>query len=193
MAKLEVTATMLTSQKATIRSNRKRGYTLMEMSVVIVIIALFATMVVPAMAKWRAGNDYRAFPSKLLNLVGKAKQDAIDNKQTRSIGFDATTDEFRMYWTDPQSNNEQEGQRLALPDGLDMGRMVYLGNDTSADTWQMTFYADGTAEDSGVELRNQDQYLSVSTNSLGQIKMIKDQLPDPSTQRWSGGDLETRQ
>jgi len=181
------------SQKATIRANKKSGFTLMEMSVVILIIALFATMVVPAMARWLEGNEYRAFPGRLLRLVGQTKQSAIDNKQTRSVGYDATTGEFRMYWTDPDSSVEQEGQRLSLPAGLDMGRMVYLGNDTSADNWQMTFYADGTAAESGVELRNQDQYLSVAVDKLGQIKETKDALPDPTTVRWSAGENETRQ
>ncbi|MEA2553963.1 MAG: hypothetical protein QOJ65_2139, partial [Fimbriimonadaceae bacterium] len=56
-----------------VQTLRKRGFTLVEMSVVITLLALFATMVVPAMAHWRAGDEYRAFPGKLMRFLADAK------------------------------------------------------------------------------------------------------------------------
>jgi prepilin-type N-terminal cleavage/methylation domain-containing protein len=184
---------MPTLRKATIANRRSRsGFTLIEMGVVIGLIALFAAMVMPSIAHWRAGNDYRAFPGKLLRFVAKAKQDAIDNKQQRSIGYDATTGELRMFWTDPQSQEEQEGGRLALPAEMEMGRVTYQGNDTAVQNWQLTFYQDGTADDAGCEIRAQDQYVTITTDRLGQIKMTRDQLPEQSDVRWSAGENEVR-
>jgi hypothetical protein len=98
-----------------------------------------------------------------------------------------------MYWTDPQTQVEQEGGRIALPDGMQLGRLVYQGNDMSAETWQITFYEDGTAEESGFELRDQDRYVSVNVTGSGRITMTKDALPEPTDVRWSAGDNEVRQ
>lgn len=180
-------------RKATIaNSNKRRGFTLIEMGVVIALIALLAAMVVPSMAHWRAGDEYRAFPGKLLRFVSRAKQDAIDTKQSRSIGYDATTGEFRMFWTDPDTSQEQEGARLSVPAEMELGRLVYLNKDTSVQNWQITFYPDGTAEDSGFEVRDQDRYVTITADRLGVIKLTRDQLPEQTDVRWSAGENEVR-
>ncbi len=184
---------MPTLQKATIRnSNSKRGFTLIEMGVVIFLLALFAAMVVPAVAHWRAGEEYRAFPGKLLRFIAKAKLDAIDQKQSRIISYDATTDEFRMYWTDPQTQVDQEGGRLSFPAGMQLGRTEMNGNDTAIQDWKITFYQDSTAVDAGVEVRNQDQYITIIVDRLGNIKETTDPLPEQSDIRWGAGENETR-
>ena len=184
---------MPTSQKATTANNNiKRGFTLIEMGVVIFLIALFAAMVVPALAHWRAGQSYRDFPGKLLRFVAKAKLDAIDQKQSRTIGYDATTDEFRMYWTDPQTQVDQEGGRLAIPPEMQLGRVEMNGNDSAIQDWKVTFYQDGTAADAGVEVRNQDQYVTLIIDHLGNIKETTQPLPEQSDIRWSAGENETR-
>lgn len=173
-------------------SSSKRGYTLIEMTVVITLIALFATLVMPALANWRAGDEYRAFPGKLLRFVATVKQDAIDNQQSRSLGFDATTGEFHEFWTDPTSNQQQEGPRLAPPTGVQLGRLVYLDNDTSPQNWTVTFYPNGTAERSGFELRDQDKYITIAITDSGQITLSHDALPEPDTIRWQAGENEVR-
>jgi len=162
------------------------------MGVIIALVALFAAMVIPSMAHWRAGNEYRAFPGRLLRFVARAKQDAIDNKSSRSIGYDATTGELRMFWTDPQSQEEQEGGRLALPAEMELGRVMLRGTDASVQNWRMTFYQDGTAEDAGIECRDQDQYVTITTDSLGNIKQTRQQLPEQSDVRWAAGENEVR-
>jgi prepilin-type N-terminal cleavage/methylation domain-containing protein len=181
--------------KSTIANNsnsKRRGFTLIEMGVVVLIIAMFAALVMPAMARWRAGDEYRAFPGKLLRFVGKAKQEAIERKQSRSIAYDTTTGEFKMVWTDPGSSAEQEGGRLSVPAEMEMGRVIYLGNDTSIENWKLTFFQDGSAEDAGFEVRDQDRYLTVIIDSLGHIKMTRDPLPEQTDVRWSAGENEIR-
>ena len=180
-------------QRATIPNARKRGFTLMEMSVIITLIALFAAMIVPALAHWRAGDEYRAFPGKLIRLIGQAKLDAISSHTSRSIGYDETTGEFRLFWQDAQSSQEQEGGRVAMPDGVTMGRLVYLNSDTAPQDWRITFYPDGTAEKAGLELRDQDSYISVSVDAAGHSTLTHDALPEADTQRWQAGDNEVRQ
>ena len=181
---------MLTT--ASSNSSKKRGFTLVEMGVVVLIVALFAAMVMPAMARWRAGEEYRSFPGRLLRFVGRAKQEAIERKQSRSIAYDATTSEFKMTYIDPETAVDQESGRLAVPVEMELGRLVYLGNDSSVDSWKLTFYQDGTSDDGGFEVRNQDQYISITTDALGHIKMMRDALPEQSDVRWTAGENEVR-
>ena len=185
------------SQKATIvkthhRLASRRGFTLIEMGVVTFLLALFAAMIVPAVAHWQAGEQYRSFPGRMLRFVAQVKQDAIDNKQARTLGYEATTGDFHEYWTDPQSQQQQEGSMLTIPPEMQLGRLVYLGNDSSVQDWQVTFYPDGTAEDAGCEVRDQDQYVTIQTTSLGQITESTDPLPEQSDIKWSAGNLEQR-
>ena len=183
---------MRMSRKATIPRTRA-AFTFVEMSLVITIVALFATMVVPNLAHWRAGIPYREFPGKLMQLVAKTRQDAIQNRDARAIGFDESTGEFRVFWTDPQTSQEQEGQRLALPEGLEINRLVADDTDTAPAAWRVTFYADGTADKAGIELRNQDESLSVAVSELGSAQLLKTSLPESAEERWPAGENETRQ
>lgn len=179
------------SQKALIPVSR-RGYTLIEMTIVISILALFAAMVIPNLANWRAGDEYRAFPGRLLRLVATARQDAIESRQPRSLSYDASTGAFKISWTDPTTSQEQDGATLTPPSGIQLGRLVYLDNDTSPQNWKVTFYPDGTAENAGFELQDQDKYITIAITSAGQITLTNAALPEPDTLRWSAGANEVR-
>ena len=179
------------SQKAPIRAT-KRGYTLIEMTIVISILALFAAAVIPALANWRAGDAYRAFPGQLLRLVANARQDAIDNHVARSLSYDPSTGSFKISWLDPTTSQPQDGPTLTPPSSIQMGRLVYLDNDTSPQNWKVTFYPDGTAENAGFELQDQDKYFTIAITAAGQITLSNAALPEPDTLRWSAGANEVR-
>lgn len=170
-----------------------RGFTLVEMTVLITVLALFAVLVVPSLAHWRSGDEFRAFPGKLMNLVGTAKSDAIDSKVAHSVSFDESTGEFRVVWTDPETSQEQEGGRLGIPSGIEVGRFLAQNADATPQDWKVTFYPDGSADRGGVELRNEDQYITVSVDPKGQAKLTREPLPEASEERWNAGDYEIRQ
>jgi hypothetical protein len=98
-----------------------------------------------------------------------------------------------MFWTDPETAQEQEGGRVALPSGIDLGRLVYANADSSPQDWRLTFYQDGSADRSAMELREQDAYISVSVDDTGTAKMTRAALPEPGTERWNAGENEVRQ
>ncbi len=97
-----------------------------------------------------------------------------------------------MFWTDPQTQVEQEGGRLAVPSDMQLGRVTNLGNDISVADWKITFYPDGTAEDAGIEVVKEDRYVTIFTNNSGQIKETRDPLPEQSAVRWKAGENEVR-
>jgi Tfp pilus assembly protein FimT len=165
---------------------------LIEMTIVITILALFAAAVMPALANWRAGDAYRAFPGQLLRLIANARQDAIYNHVSRSLSYDATSGAFKISWTDPTTAQPQDGATLTPPSGIMMGRMVYLDNDTSPQNWKVTFYPDGTAENAGFELQDQDKYTTIAITDAGKITLSNAALPEPDTIRWSAGVNEVR-
>lgn len=173
--------------------NKNRAFTLVEMSLVITLFALFATMVIPSIAHWRAGIPYRQFPGKLMQLIAEAREDSIQTRTPRSLGYDESTGELRVFWIDPDTSQEQEGKRLALPTGIQMNRLVLQDTDTAPSAWKLTFYPDGTADRAGFEMRDEDQSMSVTVSELGGAKLLRTALPESSELRWTAGENETRQ
>lgn len=173
--------------------NRNRGFTLVEMSLVITMIALFATMVMPSIAHWREGIPYRQFPGKLMQLISEAREDAIQSHTPHALSYDEGTGEIRVSWINPDTSLEEDGARLALPDRIQLNRLVLEDVDTAPSAWKLTFYPDGTADKGGIELQDEDQSRSISISELGSAKLLDTSLPEATSERWAAGDNETRQ
>ncbi|SDE57774.1 pilus assembly FimT family protein [Desulfuromonas thiophila] len=70
--------------------NRQAGFTLMELIIVIVIIAIGAALTTPMLASYNRSANLRADAQKLLSLLQEAKMLAIKQQQNVRIFFDTT-------------------------------------------------------------------------------------------------------
>lgn len=170
-------------------ANRRRGFTLIEMSIVITLVALFASFVLPNLVASRNSQRERSFVSGLKRLVADARERAISDNQTLHLGIDGNRLSVTKDGDAKGKGDEVVG--LDLIDSATTGRFQTNGQDMSSTDWDLRFYPDGTSDQGGVEIDvSQDVYaLNVTAKAIG---TVDDQLTDPTTLQWQAGTYETR-
>lgn len=136
-------------------SGDRRGYTLLEMSIVLAILSVAATLVVPALVDLGATPPHRTGDA-LLTLLHASRQAAIDRNVTVALVIDPVTGKFEVDSTGLSGAGElAEGQiDLALTEALvtDLPRLQY------------TFRPNGAAMGDTVRVRGTDSSLVVSVD-----------------------------
>ena len=94
---------MLTEQKVVRETTkilstaaRKRGFTLVELSVVIVVLVLFATLILPNLCKQKSVLADRDFYPGVQRIVSYAREQAIGQNITTVVTFDEASNSFTV-------------------------------------------------------------------------------------------------
>ena len=139
-----------------------RGFSLIEMLVVIGILAITAIVTIPNVIAWRSGMQFRAAVNELRNDLESAKTRAVKENAKVTVAFDPTAGQYRMTYPD------QDNQIILLKSQtLPAGVRIASGNNTS-------FSSRGTADTGTIVLANQQgQTKSISISFIGKIE-VKD-------------------
>lgn len=86
------------------------GYTLVELVVVLVILALAGALAVPAIASWRPPSDLDAAAARVVATLHLARERAVTGGHETELVIDATN---RRVWLRPRDTSFV----LYLPDG----------------------------------------------------------------------------
>ena len=74
--------------------NRQKGFSLVELMVVIVLMALMMTLGMPAYKTWKMKNDQSSYMQKLLSDLQYARMKAYGEKTVWGVYLDSTTTPF---------------------------------------------------------------------------------------------------
>jgi prepilin-type N-terminal cleavage/methylation domain-containing protein len=186
-------------------SNRSRGFTFIEISVVIVIIMILSALVLPNVVRMSEANQKRVFFSSLWQLAGKAHELAIMDKKTSAIRLDSSGKSFKVVEIDDQNpsqqtnqnpqqsdSNETEKETLAVPDGIDTGNFSSDGNSQDSGDWEIKFYPDGTSDGGGLEVTDSGRVRSLVIRRDGSLSLVEGNLPDLAEDKWQAGEIEKR-
>jgi prepilin-type N-terminal cleavage/methylation domain-containing protein len=190
---------------------RKRGYTLIEISVVLVVLVVFSALIVPNVIRMGPQQQQRALYGSLLDFARQARQGAIETGQTYALAFDSAKSEFVMR-REPsstaatQSNTTlpapagrplanvqsvsdlEDVKDLPLPSGIQANSFRVGTDSPDASSWLIHFYPDGTSDAGGVELTpGGTNYKSLVITADGLASVVDGSLPDPSDQTWTAG------
>lgn len=177
---------MRTSLTASIE---RRGFTLIEMSIVITLVALFAVFILPNLVTSRQAEDERLFVDGLKRLADNARDTAISKNETLHLSLDGN----RLTVTQETDTN-QKGDEVAgldLISGAQANKFQANGQDMESGDWDLRFYPDGTADEGGVEIDIRDATYALNVTSRG-AATVDDQLTDYANVRWDAGTYETR-
>lgn len=171
--------------------DRSRGFTLIELSVVILILALLSASVVPRLIALRQGDEVRKFRSDLATSVVDARSRAMQSNQTISLSFEESERRFQL--TNASDDDADRAlESITLPSGLEIQALRLRSTETPAGDWTLNFYADGSCDGGGIEVSLDGRIVSLSVSQTGAPRWLEDELPEAEQDRWQAGELEVR-
>ncbi|MBS1724085.1 MAG: prepilin-type N-terminal cleavage/methylation domain-containing protein [Armatimonadetes bacterium] len=189
---------------------RRRGFTLMELSTVVAVLAIVAAMVVPNVVRMRQGQDERLAPTKLRDLFSFCASEAVRRGQTVVVRFDDPTNTFtatidqrqETQTTDQQQPVQATGRAatptdtvrsFALPGGVTAAAFRLGKEDPQGSQWEPRFYADRSADPCAVQLSEGGKPSTIVVDDKGRAEIQDGAMPDQKDLDWQAGDYERRQ
>jgi prepilin-type N-terminal cleavage/methylation domain-containing protein len=189
---------------------QKRGFTLIEMTVVLVVLVLFAALITPNVITMQSRQQRREADGQILNLARQGRESAIESGFTYAMMYDSAKTAFVLKKEPPpqdagsvagtlptpaprplanvQSVSDlQQVQAFNLPSGVEASKFV--ANDDSVDggSWIVHFYADGTSDGGGVEITQSQAIQAIQVTKDGFSSIIQGSLPESTEQIWTAG------
>lgn len=176
----------------------RRGFTFVEMSVVVSLIALLATAILPRILAVQKSQTDTAFRVGLARLVQVARNEAVARKTTVELAVDGD----QIGWqipedsaTDTESSEEATGLQgaISLPDGGELADFQLAFEDVEEDEWSVGFYPDGTSDEAAVAftLAGREWLLRID-GETGTGRVTTGTIDDVADDSWEAGDLEQR-
>jgi prepilin-type N-terminal cleavage/methylation domain-containing protein len=179
----------------------RRAFTLIEVLVIIIIIAVMASIAVPAYDRFYGRTQFMQSVGEVQDLFAEARQQAIDHDTTATVAFNGQTQTFTVTLEMPPPDTDlpvavQETQaqqvvsaspktqdvRLANNvavmgfqpgDGMGASPSGSAGGGTGNGGPQVQFHGDGTSEGATLELASESGYSArmVLVGSTGQLQV----------------------
>ena len=108
--------------------NRK-GVTLIELIVVMVIIAIGAVLLAPNIGAWLPNYRLRSATRDIVSTMRTAQMKAVSNNLRYQVSFTAGTGDSGSYILQRDSGGfVDDGPRQTLPKGITMSNITFSGN-----------------------------------------------------------------
>ena len=112
------------------QTHRRNGYTLIEMMVIVVLLALFSALIAPNYISMRDGQQRRALYTGVADLVGSAREMAISKSSTMYLQIDANSNALVL----KQEDDASTYQNTSTGTGTTSDTLVINGHVQSART-----------------------------------------------------------
>lgn len=184
------------------RRRTSRGFTLIEMTVVVTILAMMAALIVPNLVAVRRGQQARELEAALLRLPTEARNEARRSGTAVTLRMEGETLVMERApltedgIADPEADPESI-RRVDLPEGvrLDAARQARENIDTAS--WSWVVYPDGSADAGGLEFAQGDgaenrRTLLLPAGPAEEARWQDGPLAEETEERWTAGELEAR-
>jgi prepilin-type N-terminal cleavage/methylation domain-containing protein len=161
-------------------SESQRGFTLVELSVVVLLIAVLSAVAVPSFAGFWRASQQRNCAWQLAALAHRARDYAISRAVRVAIKYDETQRAFLLTAETDAANAPGEFQPLQLagaqpvgvPDAVEQVTWSVEGHEASTD-WPLVFFPDGQALEARIVLEGPQGAWTVDVVPLtGQVKVV---------------------
>ena len=165
----------------------RRGFTLVEVSMVVFLLLLIAAAVVPNVFALLRARRLEDLEGRIARLPTQARSAAVrdqvpvrlrvdgDALVLESVAADGTTDPVRQ---------------VALGDSLSVDSVQKDGQAADVTSWHWTAYPDGSSDDGGIEFVEGAKRLSLVLPAHGDSRWIRGGLPDQDANQWPAGTLQ---
>jgi prepilin-type N-terminal cleavage/methylation domain-containing protein len=189
MASREAKALPRILSKATIS---RRAFTLVELTVVVVVLAMFAAMVVPRMTAMRESQRQRAFLEGMRRIAVEAREAAVAERTPTALTFDENAGRFEVVRVGESDERERALRSLTLVRDAQVTELRVESRTLTGAEWQLRFFPDGRSEGGGLEIELGNRPIAIHVAPSGVVRWIEGRLPPADQERWPAGDLEHR-
>jgi general secretion pathway protein H len=151
---------------------RSRGFSLIELIVVLVVIGLSAALVVPSLSKFSKSVELKGAARKISAILRYCRSEAVNKGKTYQIIFDSDLREVRVQKT--ESSEEKVGatrlreedikreaksvrQMYHLPKGINVKEVNIASPEYSSDFPTIEFYPNGGSNGGSFLLNNEER------------------------------------
>ncbi len=190
-----------------VSNRRNRGITLIEMSVVVMVILIMAALIERNFSHVKEGLAQRAFTSSLRSEVIRARLTAIQDGKTVTMQYDPAGSTFTLSEpttdttssnqapikiTDLQSQPTESVHSIPIAPGITFSTFRIGTNDTGNGDWKLHFYPEGRSDGGGVQMMVGKVTESLLIDPHGLPTYVSGPLPDASNDVWQSGTYEQR-
>ncbi|MGV3618265.1 MAG: pilus assembly FimT family protein [Fimbriimonas sp.] len=177
----------------------RRGFTLVEMSAIVVIVTLFAALAAPNLLSRQRTREVTAFFVRLPDLAVYAREYAQREDRIVRVRFDeaqrifvAEADAAVSTTNQEESDEAQTIRQVSLPEDLEATSFRQEDESVSPGEWEITFYPDGRSDGADVEIDDDGRIRSISVSPEGTVRLEQGALPTINERRWPAGEREQR-
>ena len=175
----------------------RRGFTLIEMSAIIVIVTLFAALATPSFLARQRTREVTAFFVRLPDLAVYAREAAQRDERTVRVYFDEGQNQFiaEAEGVVDDTGVQDEGstiRQVAMPGDVRTTNFRQEENSVNAGEWELTFYPDGRSDGGAVELDDNGRIRSMVVAPDGTVRLQEGPMPTIDERRWPAGEREQR-
>jgi prepilin-type N-terminal cleavage/methylation domain-containing protein len=158
-------------EKDSRKAMNRKGITLIELIIVLVIICIGAALMVPSMGGWMHHYRLRSSARDIVSVMRTAQIKAVSQNLRYGVAFDTGSREFRIYRD--SGGLQPDGASTGLPAGVTFNSVSFPVNGTLNKPF-VGFFPDSTASDDGtiVLLNTKGAQRTVEVSkSTGRIKL----------------------
>ncbi len=142
-----------------LQSNQSRGFTLIEILVVMVLISLVTAFTIPSIRTSLFSDQLKATARRLVGFVTEVSQNAVSNQSEYRISFDL--EENRVWATPGAAKNKQDEEvkeiKLVVPESVRIVDVVSANSDkNSQGTATLYLSKKGYIDKTAIHLRSDD-------------------------------------
>ena len=145
---------------------RKRGVTLVELIVVMVIIGIAATLIAPNIGAWLPNYRLRSATRDIISTMRIAQMKAVSTNLTYQVSFTINPASYILQYQNTAGTWVNEGVAQNLPTGISISAITLAGN-------KAQFNPNSTSSSGSVTLRNNrgvEKKISL-TSSTGRVRV----------------------
>jgi len=178
---------------------RKRAFTLIELSVAIVVIGLLAAIIAPNVIAMRRGQDARLALLRVRDLARDGATFAARERTTLELRYDSGSRTLQVVRpadpnaTDTGRQEENTLRSFTLPPGAELGAIRVGGDDVSAAGTGLKFYSDGRADAGTIEIEEAGATFTIRVRADGEAELIEGNAEAEVATSWPAGEYEKRQ
>jgi prepilin-type N-terminal cleavage/methylation domain-containing protein len=184
---------MYPRSRRTPRSNRFRGFTLIEMTVTITVLLVMAALVLPNAVAIQRSRQIRLMEASLQRLPSEAKMEARKANAPVTLRVDGDAIVMEQIPVGEDAGGDPiEIRRVTLTNGIRMEKATQGQETVDTASWEWRVYPDGSSAAVNLEFLEDGAVKSLVIGSEGDAHWVNGEESEVPDERWAAGDIEVR-